>query len=75
MTNNTSSVTVSGNQIDIEITHGPAHNWQARAERLGRDAANTAGLDWKDCAVFVKLPERGRCFTKQPGFVSLGAHG
>lgn len=71
----TSTISVAGNQIDIEITQGPARNWQASALEMARDAAKAAGLEWLDCSVFVKLPEPGRCFTKKPGYTNLIAHG
>lgn len=62
--------------LNIEIVSGtPSKKWLQVAERKAREAAAARGVEWVDAKVFVALPEPGRCFTKEPGFTTLSAHG
>lgn len=61
--------------IEIEIKTQDPNRWQSVATRKAREACSAAGIEWIDADVLVKLPERGRCMTKKPGFTSLTAHG
>jgi hypothetical protein len=64
------------NGIDIEIEFGiSSRDWQRVATKRAQRIAEERGIEWRNAKVFVKLPERGRCFTKQPGQESLIAHG
>lgn len=50
-------------------------NWQKTAEKLARAAVKEAGENWIDAEIFIHLPERGRCMTKDKGFINLQSHG
>lgn len=45
------------------------------AEKLARSIAKQRGVDYVDCNVFVKLPERGRYLIKNSGYTQLCAGG
>lgn len=61
--------------IEINLTHGDSSQWLKVATRMARKACDDAGVEWIDADVLVRLPERGRCMTKKPGYTSLQAHG
>lgn len=64
------------NAFDIVVpTHTAPRDWQRIALKLAKAEAARRGIPWRDAAVFVYLPQRGRCYTKESGFVTLGAHG
>ena len=64
------------NRIEIEVPAGTRpSNWQRDALALAKREAELRKIVWRDADVFVALPERGRCYVKKPGFLSLGAHG
>lgn len=43
--------------------------------RAARRLCEENGVDWKNANVFAQHGEPGRCYTKQPGYITLGAHG
>ena len=64
--------------MHIEITISkdtPSNQWLKSANKQARAIAAYEGVDWKDCEVFVRLPENGRCFVKYAGYLNFSAHG
>lgn len=62
-------------EIDMTTSRQPSGDWQRLALKKAKAACAARGIEWENADVFVKLPESGRCFTKEPGFDSLVAHG
>ena len=64
------------NRIEVKVPSGThSGDWQKCAMALAKREAEMRGVAWRDADVFVTLPERGRCYVKKPGFLSMGAHG
>ena len=63
------------NRIEITITDKNSQNWARQAEKMARAEAKARGIDYRDCEVFVTLPEPGRCMKKSAGYLSMQAHG
>lgn len=63
------------NRITVKVTDTNRQNWHRQAERLARAECARQGVEFRDAEVFAYLPERGRCMTKKPGYVSMTAHG
>ena len=61
--------------ITIKITSKDSNKWLSIATQKAKEKAKKEGVAWIDADVYVELPERGRCFTKKPGFTTLGAFG
>lgn len=64
------------NKIEVTIEQSvPSKDWQRVALRRTRLEAKLLGIEWKDAEILVFLPERGRCFTKPAGGLSLLSQG
>ena len=63
-------------RIEVEVPAGThPGDWQKCAMNRAKREAEHRGIAWREADVFVMLPERGRCYVKKPGFVTLGAYG
>ena len=62
--------------IIIEIDKSvKSKDWLRLATKKAKEECISQGVVWVDAHILVKLPEKGRCFTKQSGctaFVSIG---
>ena len=62
--------------IEVTVAAGtPSRDWLRVAQVRARRACEVAGVEFRDAEVLVTLPERGRFFTKAPGFISMEAIG
>ena len=62
-------------EIDMTASRQPSGDWQRIALKKAKSECAARRIEWTDASVLVKLPERGRCFTKDPGYKSLVAQG
>lgn len=67
------NITING--IDYNMITENTGNRGADITRAARKLCEERGIDWKSADVFAQHGDRGRCYTKKPGFITLGAHG
>ena len=60
--------------LQIRVETKDANKWLAEATAKAKKLAGRTE-DYLSASVFVFLPERGRCFTKKAGSLTLVAHG
>lgn len=61
--------------ITVTVTSRNSSNWLKLAQKLAKAECDKQGIAWVDAEITVVLPEYGRFFTKQPGYISLGSIG
>jgi hypothetical protein len=67
------NITINGTDYNVAIEN--TGNRGADITRAARKLCEGLGIDWKDADVFAQHGDRCRCYTKKPGFITLGAHG
>ena len=60
--------------LQIRVETKDPNKWLAEATAKAKKLAGNPD-DYLGASVFVFLPERGRCFTKKAGSLTLVAHG
>jgi len=60
--------------LQIRVETKDPNQWLAEATAKAKKLAGSPE-DYLTAEVFVFLPERGRCFTKRAGSLTLVAHG
>ena len=66
-------ITINGIEATISVvsTGNRGRDIQAAAVAYCREN----GIEWKSAEVFADHGERGRCYTKSPGYSQMVAHG
>lgn len=63
-------------KIEVTIPKSvPSNLWHKVATKQARSKADKLGINWIDAEVFIRLPEHGRCMTKDKGYTQLISHG
>jgi hypothetical protein len=63
------------NFISLKITDKNSNNWQRLAYKMAKKICETKGIAFIDATILVHLPEKGRFFHKDAGYVSFYAYG
>ena len=58
----------------FRIRCGPKY-WHRIAKQMLSELCEREGIDWVDLSACIKLPERGRTFSKRRGEKSFTSHG
>lgn len=53
----------------------PSNSWLKEATHIAMEMAKEEGVNWKNFEAIIFLPERGRCYVKRKGCVTMSAHG
>lgn len=69
----TIAATING--VDIVLLVRNTGNRGADIQRAAQAYCKEHGIDWLSAEVFAAQGEKGRCYEKNPGFLTLGAHG
>ncbi len=67
------NITINGTTYTMTVEY--TGNRGADITRAARKLCGELDIEWKSADVFAQHGERGRCYTKKPGFITLGAHG